>query len=113
MIRSQRYVVSARMFIDVCLGLKVGSVPIVCTASSHEIGGTGMLGIGAGTAGGGTTPTIGVSPFSDDVMMFFALLLANYLTTCCYCGWVGVVGQIMVSPFSLGVYTVSLTRTSN
>ena len=60
MIRSQRYVVSARMFVDVGLGLKVSSVPIIYTAYSYKIGGIDQLGTGAGSVGGGTTPVIGV-----------------------------------------------------
>ena len=104
-ILSQRYVVNAHMFVEVGLGLKVGSVPIVRTASVYEIGGTNRLGIGAGGAGGGTTPVIGTSlSSSDNVMLLIALLSANRLATCCYLGCAGVVGRkiLMVSPFFLG-----------
>ena len=48
---------------------------IVCTASSYKIGGTDRLGTGAGSAGGGTTPDIGVSSSSGDAMMSVVLLL--------------------------------------
>ena len=58
------------MFVEVGLGLKVGSVPIVLTASSYEIGGTNLLGIGDGTCGG-TTPAIGLSPSPlDNVILW-------------------------------------------
>ena len=80
-ILSQRYVVNARMFVEVGLGLKVGSVPIVRTALLYEISGTNRLGIGAGGADGGTTPAIGVSSSSDKVTVFVALFLANRLAT--------------------------------
>ena len=104
MILSLRYVVNARMFVEVGRGLNVGSVPIVLTASLYEIGGTDLLGIGDGTCGS-TTPVIGLSPSpSDDVMLPVALLSANRLATCCYLGCAGVVGRtvLMVSPFFLG-----------
>ena len=104
MILSLRCVVNARMFVEVGLGLNVGSVPIVLTASSYEIGGTDLLGIGAGSCGD-TIPAIGLSPSpSDNVMLPIALLSANRLATCCYLGCAGVVGRtiLMVSPFFLG-----------
>ena len=66
-ILSLRYVVNERMFVEVDRGHSVGSVPIVLTASSYEIGGTDLLGMGDGTRGG-TTPVIGSSP-SDAVML--------------------------------------------
>ena len=101
-ILSLRYVVNARMFVEVGCGLNVGSVPIVLTASSYEIGGTDLLGIGDGICGG-TTPVIGSSP-PDAVMLSVASLSANCLVTCYYLGCTGVVGWIilMVSPFFLG-----------
>ena len=114
-ILSLRYVVNARMFVEVGRGCSVGSVPIVLTASSYEIGGTNLLGIGDGTCGG-TTPAIGSSPSpSDDVMLPVALFSANCLVTCCYLGCAGVVGWtiLMVSPFFLGFFTVLSIRTSN
>ena len=66
-ILSLRYVVNARMFVEVGRGRSVGSVPIVLTTSSYDIGGTDLLDIGDGTCGG-TTPAIGSSP-SDAVML--------------------------------------------
>ena len=67
MILSLRYVVNARMFVEVGRGRSVGNVPIVLTASSYEIGGTDLLGIGGGTCGG-LAPAIGSSP-SDITML--------------------------------------------
>ena len=48
-ILSLRYVVKAHMFVEVGRGRSVGNVPIVLTASLYEIGGTDLLGIGAGS----------------------------------------------------------------
>ena len=67
MILLLRYVVNARMFVEVGRGRSVGNMPIVLTASSYEIGGTDLLGMGDGTCGG-TSPAIGLS-LSDAVML--------------------------------------------
>ena len=93
------------MFVDVGLGLKVGSVPTVRTVSSYEISGTDRL----GAAGWGTAPAIGVLPSTDGAMPFVASILADCCVTCCYRGYNGDVGRtiLMVSPFFLGFYTVS------
>ena len=102
MILSLRYVVNARMFVEVGLGLNVGSVPIILTASSYNFGGTDLLVMGAGSCGG-TTTAIGLSPL-DVVMLSVASLSANRLVICPYLGCAGVVGWtiLMVSPFFLG-----------
>ena len=82
MILSQRYVVNARMFVEVGLGLKVGSVPIARTASLYEISGTNWLGIGDEGADGDTTPAIGTSLLSsEDAILLVALLSTNRLAT--------------------------------
>ena len=56
------------IFVEVGLGLKVDSVPIVSTSSSYKTGGVYQLGAGTGATGGGTTPAIGVSPYSNDAI---------------------------------------------
>ena len=66
-ILSLRYVVNARMFVEVGYGCSVGNVPIVLTASLYKIGGTNLLGMGDGTCVG-TSPAIG-SSLSDAVML--------------------------------------------
>ena len=101
------------MFVDVGLGLMVGSVHIVCTASSYEFGGTDRLGAGTDAAGKGTTSDIGVSPSTDGAMLFAMLLLVDYCVTCCYPGCAGDVRQtiMMVSSIFLGFYTVSSIST--
>ena len=75
-ILSLRYVVNARMFVEVGRGRSVGNVPIVLTVSSYEIGGTNLLGMGDGTCGV-TSPAIG-SSLSDAVM-----LLRRFLQIAC------------------------------
>ena len=100
-ILSLRYVINARMFVEVSRGRSVGSVPIVLTASSYEIGGTDLLGIGDVTCGGHDPRHWFVTVGRCHVA---ALLSANCLVTCCYIGCAGVVGWtiLMVSPFFLG-----------
>ena len=66
-ILSLRYVVNARMFVEVGRGRSVGNMPIVLNASSYEIGGTDLLGMGDGTCGG-TSPAIS-SSLLDAVML--------------------------------------------
>ena len=97
-ILSLRYVVNARMFVEVGRGCNVGNVPIVLTASLYEIDGTDLLGMGDGTCGG-TSPAIGSS--LSDAVMLLRRFFANCLDTCCYLGCAGVVGCtiLMVSPF--------------